>query len=1130
MADLPDPKDPGSLLEHAAWVRRLAGALVRDPHDAEDVAQDTWLATLGRPPRDVGSARSWLRTVLANVAARQARKRRARARREATAARDRSEPSAADLVERAALLRLVVGEVEHLQDPYRTVLLLRYLEGLSPSEIARRRSVPAGSVRAQLTRGLDRLRARLRQRLGDGWPRALVPLVVPAVVPKAAAAGIGVTIVSVKKSAAVVCALLLVFAGVWHALKTPDSAPIPDPVSPRDPGSAASSSPATEGGRGVVTERFREPRTSAAGESETPRRLRGRVIDEDGHPIVGAEVLVFPTGLVDSVSLTAEVEEATDLVRRARTNAQGGFEFAAHPGAAVFTMCAAASGFAPTVETPVRPEETTTLVLRPAATLGGRTLDMTGAPLPGVRVRWSVLVDGVLVTREATSAENGAYQLENLPAPRFASTVVLEAWREGYSTLVLTEAEHRIPKPQIGDALTFDVVLVRGTTVTGRVLDGDSGQPLPGIQVRFLSFLVPDRESSGPAGRNTGRPSPSTRSGSDGTYCLRGVPARGFHPVKSRVAGGVVGRVVASGPEWSEAWQNVATQRDGDVIERNLVCWPAVNVQGRVVDGAGRPQAGVSVWAIARALGSVQVTARTRGDGSYVLHRVPARNDPPAKIEVSANPRGSRGLPPGTSSHSKLEIEIRPGGVVHAPDLVLEPLPRIRLLAFSDGGRPVPGARSRALFTSQQRPTDVNGRADVLFTPGANGVAQPLVVEADGFAPTVVTAVTPSIENPPEVRVRLEPGHGLLGRVVWQDGSPVANAMVEVADGRVPIEKAMPSDGSDGSRPESDPWRVYRRNYVYSSFMTGLDGRFRFKDLPKGDYHIAAWLPVPGRDPQRVVAQGIATGSASITLTIGPRPAVEANAVSGSIVAADGTPTPSFDVRLEGRGWLQPTRPRFGWFRFDDVPDGQWTLVVDAEGYVAERRTLQVESDMVVEVRLQRGVTVHGRVAMEPGASPSNPQVLFKRPGVDGFVRADIRADGSYRATGLAPGRYVFMIVYPNAGPWDVAYAPLPPQTPVIKPGDDDKRVDFRVVRGGWLSSLVVKDIRLQGAARSRLTLVDQQGRIAWEWANVRNGGYTHPLAEGTWSARLEIDGRKVAESPFSITKGEKVRVVVGKR
>ena len=50
------------LLRHEPWLRRLAHQLVRDPHTAEDLVQETWVAALRG--RDVQTPKAWLRQVI----------------------------------------------------------------------------------------------------------------------------------------------------------------------------------------------------------------------------------------------------------------------------------------------------------------------------------------------------------------------------------------------------------------------------------------------------------------------------------------------------------------------------------------------------------------------------------------------------------------------------------------------------------------------------------------------------------------------------------------------------------------------------------------------------------------------------------------------------------------------------------------------------------------------------------------------------------------------------------------------------------------------------------------------------------------------------------------------------------
>jgi DNA-directed RNA polymerase specialized sigma24 family protein len=55
------------LLAHREWVRGLAVALARDPSEADDLEQETWLSALRSPPRPDVPARGWLTTVVRNA-------------------------------------------------------------------------------------------------------------------------------------------------------------------------------------------------------------------------------------------------------------------------------------------------------------------------------------------------------------------------------------------------------------------------------------------------------------------------------------------------------------------------------------------------------------------------------------------------------------------------------------------------------------------------------------------------------------------------------------------------------------------------------------------------------------------------------------------------------------------------------------------------------------------------------------------------------------------------------------------------------------------------------------------------------------------------------------------------------
>ena len=147
-----------ALLTHIDWVRRLAASLVRDANQADDIAQETWLSALEHPPRSAENLRAWIGKLARNAARQMRRGETRRQRRECEAASPASAASSDAALERAELQRKIVNAVLNLREPYRTVLILAYFEGLPPRDIARLLNVTGSTVRSHLKRGHDLLR------------------------------------------------------------------------------------------------------------------------------------------------------------------------------------------------------------------------------------------------------------------------------------------------------------------------------------------------------------------------------------------------------------------------------------------------------------------------------------------------------------------------------------------------------------------------------------------------------------------------------------------------------------------------------------------------------------------------------------------------------------------------------------------------------------------------------------------------------------------------------------------------------------------------------------------------------------------------------------------------------------
>ncbi len=167
------------LLANLGWVQGLALRLMRDAGLAEDVAQETMARALERPPRTAHSGaplRAFLATLTRLLARDRHRSDTRRARRERAGARAETLPSTLDVVERNALLQRVAEQVSRLDEPYRSTVLLRYLDGLDTNAIAEHTGASPPTVRKRLSRGLAELRARLRAEFGEAecWTPALL--------------------------------------------------------------------------------------------------------------------------------------------------------------------------------------------------------------------------------------------------------------------------------------------------------------------------------------------------------------------------------------------------------------------------------------------------------------------------------------------------------------------------------------------------------------------------------------------------------------------------------------------------------------------------------------------------------------------------------------------------------------------------------------------------------------------------------------------------------------------------------------------------------------------------------------------------------------------------------------------
>ncbi len=170
-----------SLLQHDSWLRALATHLANDSSEAEDLVQETWLAALKKPPTDrPNDVRGWLSRVARNVKLQRSREGGRRTQREAAAGKQSAErgiPTPEEIQSAIELRQLLLDELAQIDEPLRVVLTMRYLEGLSLGQIAKRAGMPMNTAKSRIARGLQLLRERLDRR--DGGRAHWVALCAP---------------------------------------------------------------------------------------------------------------------------------------------------------------------------------------------------------------------------------------------------------------------------------------------------------------------------------------------------------------------------------------------------------------------------------------------------------------------------------------------------------------------------------------------------------------------------------------------------------------------------------------------------------------------------------------------------------------------------------------------------------------------------------------------------------------------------------------------------------------------------------------------------------------------------------------------------------------------------------------
>jgi RNA polymerase sigma-70 factor (ECF subfamily) len=562
----PESRDVESLLRHAGWMKSLARRLVADPSVAEDLVQDTWVAALQHPRSGSGSPKGWLAAVLRNFARQSRRRAEHRTQREERSARSEATPSAHDAVASAELQRSLVEAVLALEASYRDVIVWRFFEGVPPKEIASRLSVPVDTVKTRLARGIEKLRAELDRRSGgkrEAWLSALIPFAVRPEIPASALWTILVnTNLKLGLAAALVIAALV---GIWNLARSRPAASLSavPAASTAEPslsdGTASEKTGVGAFGRAeIATKELAKSPTSPAAADSAPMAAQGHVIDTEGMPVSGVDLV--SGSRTDTTTLATSASDGSFSIPSAQLQ---GCLFAKD---AAFTTVFGVDAWRNA------PMASLVVVVAPRIQLAGTVVDDAGRPIAGadvhVRVEKDFLQELGLVTdqsfeaRTATTTDDaGRFELQDAPGMPDAKVDVVAA---GFVTVC-------VPAPREStDAMRFVLALGKNPVIRGEVVDAQE-RPVPG------AWLA--------AGGKT------TRADDGGRFVLEPGEDLQFD------RGGWWLGLVAVKPDYLPAripkpdsgWPaEIVVHLDG----------PPLSIRGHVVDSEDHPVAGAEVWAL----------------------------------------------------------------------------------------------------------------------------------------------------------------------------------------------------------------------------------------------------------------------------------------------------------------------------------------------------------------------------------------------------------------------------------------------------------------------------------------------------------------------------------------------------
>ncbi|HWM94206.1 MAG TPA: carboxypeptidase-like regulatory domain-containing protein [Thermoanaerobaculia bacterium] len=692
--------------------------------------------------------------------------------------------------------------------------------------------------------------------------------------------------------------------------------------------------------------------------------------------------------------------------------------------------------------------------------LEGKVLDAASRrPLP-----WVLVWPGDDPGNVTFTDPRGVYTIAERPGSRAWVQAEAKGFQPAVAKRPVDAASTRMPA----------LALEPAGTLAGHVVDA-AAAPLPGVVVT----VAPDRRGRDEVFRPD-RAASRALSDEEGRFLLRGLAKAASY------------NLTASRPGYRAAQATVVAS--GEV---RLVLERARSAQGSVLDARERPLAGVEVTVRPSPAGSPgeAVTVLTDDRGRFEVPTLPGD-----RVDLEARRQGfAPTIVPGVA------VAQGPG---HADlgTLTLSPGVRIEGRVVDTAGRPLAGTGvwlaegdrhpSRELAETL-RPREPDAKSDeagrFAIVDVSRGRRVNVLLAREGYVPSWVPGVEAPTAKP--LAVVLEPASRIQGRVEDESGKPVPGASVR-------LRPAPPPPGTVGVER--------RRSENSADAEAGPDGVFAFADVAPGAVTIEA--SAEGfLSPEPVELQVPKTGEVrDVYLVLG-----RGASVSGWISTPGGEPVSGARVRI---GAVQTESDAEGRYRLVGIPPGLKGLVLSHPAYKGRTQEVDVQpGENRVDVALERGATVSGRVVDEAGAPRLGVSLILRNRGE--------RGQRGYQATSGAEGRFEILAV--ADGSFDLeaeaaGFAPAVHSAVVEVAGRNVEGLELVLRRGATVSG------RIQGLEAGQAAAVEvtaeRSGRPARPGTVDHAGRYEIAALEaGDWHLRARLaEGRREADAWVAIAPSDR--------